>query len=219
MSRQTSSFVTSMTCGIVLALALAGCGEEPVPPRLIGFSPATLAVPADEAIAISVEYEQNDFALQDFRWTVDAGEIDGNGAPSITYHAPADPGDYKITVAVAYGDDDATLSLDSIVKVTAPLATTAPPVAEASEPEPAQPAEQATTTADQPAEATATTAGEATEEAVAATEATPPPAAAEEGRDAEQAADSTTAARGQAVEEAAPAIAATPPTAAPVETV
>lgn len=215
MSRQTST-VTSMTYGIVLALALAGCGEEPTPPRLIGFSPAVLTVPADEAIAISVEYEENDFALQDFRWTVDAGEIEGNGAPSITYHAPADPGDYKITVAVAYGDDDTTLSLDSIVKVTAPVATTAPPVAEASEPEPAQSTEQATTTADQPAEATATSAGEATEEVAAATEETPP-AATEQGGDAEQTADSTTAASNQAVEEAAPAAAATPPTAAPIE--
>jgi ABC-type amino acid transport substrate-binding protein len=222
MFRQTSSFVILLTCGAVLGVGLAGCGEEPTPPRLISISPAVLTVPADEAIAISVEYEENDFALQDFRWTVEAGEIEGNGAPSITYQAPADPGEYKITVAVAYGEDAATLSMDSVVKVTAPVATTAPPVAEASEPAttaPTQPTERATTTVEQPAEATAAATGTATEEAVAATEEAPPSAATEQDEGAPEQTESTAAASMQAVEEAAPDAEATPSTAAPVAAV
>jgi ABC-type amino acid transport substrate-binding protein len=184
------SRLTSVARGAVLAaltLALAGCGEEPTAPRLIGFSPAVLTVPGGEAIAISVEYEENDFALQDFQWTAAAGEIEGNGAPSITYHAPPDPGDYKIAVSVAYGDDATALSLDSVIKVTEPVV--APPaVSEAIEPEtaPASPADQpATATAAAPAEpattaeSTAPAAVEAVEEAPVTGQAAEPPAAEE----------------------------------------
>ena len=137
MSRESSSLV-SMARGAVLAslaVALAGCGEEPTPPRLIGFSPAVLTVAANQALAVSVEYEENDFSLQDFQWSADAGEIEGNGAPSITYHAPADPGDYKVTVTVTYGDDGAPLSLESAIAVTAAAAAEVPAVSETTEPE------------------------------------------------------------------------------------
>ena len=94
MFRRSSSLVASLVGGTVLAalaLALAGCGEEPTPPRLISFSPAALTVPANEMLAVSVEYEENDFALPDFQWSADAGEIKGNGAPSIIYRAPRIP--------------------------------------------------------------------------------------------------------------------------------
>ena len=32
-------------------------------------------------LAVSVEYEENDFSLPDFQWSADAGEIKGNGVP------------------------------------------------------------------------------------------------------------------------------------------
>ena len=130
MSWHYSSLVGSTMRGAMLAaltLAFAGCGEEPKPPRLIGFSPDVLSVPAHETLPISVEYEENDFALQNFQWSADAGEIEGNGAPSVTYHAPADPGDYKISVTVGYGDNQ-TLSVDSLIKVTQAIGSSAPPV-------------------------------------------------------------------------------------------
>ena len=186
MSRESSSLV-SMARGAVLAslaLALAGCGEEPTPPRLIGFSPAVLTVPANQALAVSVEYEENDFSLQDFQWTADAGEIEGNGAPSITYHAPADPGDYKVTVTVTYGDDAAPLSLESAIAVTAAVATEAPAVSETTEPEtsPAEPGQSAepaaTATAEEPAAPTAADPAQAVEEAAPAAEETAAPTAA-----------------------------------------
>jgi ABC-type amino acid transport substrate-binding protein len=170
MSRQFLSLVRSVAGGAVLAtlaLALAGCGEEPVPPRLIGFSPAVLTVPGNEDLAISVEYEENDFALQNFQWTAAAGEIAGNGAPSITYHAPAEPGDYKIAVSVTYGDDETALSLDGIVKVTAAAGAAAPAISEAAEPEnaPAAPeqAAQEAVTAEAAGEEAAPATGETAE--------------------------------------------------------
>ena len=114
--------------GIIIAWLLAGCGEEPRLPRLVSFTPAELAVPTNETLAVSVEYEENDFALDDFQWRADAGAIEGNGAPSITYHAPEQPGDYRITVTTQYGDNATELSLAAVVKVTEPVATE-PPVA------------------------------------------------------------------------------------------
>jgi putative glutamine transport system substrate-binding protein len=195
MSRQFSSLVWSVAGGTALAalaLALAGCGEEPVPPRLIGLSPAVLTVPGNDDLAISVEYEENDFALQNFRWTADAGEIEGNGAPSITYHAPADPGDYKIAVSVTYGDDQAALSLDAIVKVTAAVGAPAPAVSKA-----------APAGSDRPAE-TAATAGAADEEAAPATEQTAEPTAtAEAARETDEGTAATTQAKGPAAGAAA----------------
>jgi ABC-type amino acid transport substrate-binding protein len=211
MSRESSS-VVSLARGAVLAslaLAVAGCGEEPTPPRLIGLSPAVLTVPANQALAVSVEYEENDFSLQDFQWTADAGEIEGNGAPSITYHAPADPGDYKVTVTVTYGDDAAPLSLESAIAVTAAVAAEAPAVSETAEPEtsppaPGQSAEPAATaTAEEPAEPAAADPTQAVEEAAPAAEETAEPAAA--ARAVEEAAETTATEAGRAVEEAATA--------------
>jgi polar amino acid transport system substrate-binding protein len=187
----------------VLALVLAGCGEEPTPPRLIGFSPAVLTVPGGEAIAISVEYEENDFALQDFQWTAAAGEIEGNGAPSITYHAPSEPGDYKIAVTAAYGDEDAAVSQDSLIKVTEAVAAAPPAVAETSEPgpQPAEPAQGADRATAETAAEPAAPAGEAVEEPAVAERTTEPPVVEE----AESTSEATAPAAGQAVEEAASA--------------
>ena len=98
MSRLQLHRLNALLWGVIIAWLLAGCGEEPRPPRLVSFTPVTLAVPANETLAVSVEYEENDFALDDFQWRADAGAIEGNGAPSITYHAPEQPGDYRITV-------------------------------------------------------------------------------------------------------------------------
>ena len=71
--------------GLPWVLLLAGCGEEATPPRLIGFTPPVLAVPANETLEISVAYEDQDARLEDFQWRVEAGEIEGNGTPTVTY--------------------------------------------------------------------------------------------------------------------------------------
>jgi putative glutamine transport system substrate-binding protein len=133
MSRLHLHRLNALLCGVILAWLLAGCGDEPRPPRLVSFTPATLAVPGNDTIAISVEYEENDFALDDFQWQADAGAIEGNGAPSITYRAPEQPGDYRITVTTHYGDDAKELSLAAVVKVSAPSATEPPTAAAAPE--------------------------------------------------------------------------------------
>ena len=122
-------------------ILLAACGEEPTPPRLTGFVPASPAVTAGRTLDIRVEYEANDFELDAFQWTAEAGEIEGNGKPAITWRAPDTAGSYKLTVAttaVQAGLPD--LSLSTMVEVrpapepaaseTSPAAE--PPAAEAS---------------------------------------------------------------------------------------
>ena len=122
--------------GLLPALLLAGCGEEPTPPRLIGFTPPVLAVPANETLEISVAYEDDDTRFEDFQWRVEAGEIEGNGTPTVTYRAPEQPGDYAITVTAAYGEDGTELALDGVVQVTGAIATGPPAAAGAAEAEP-----------------------------------------------------------------------------------
>jgi ABC-type amino acid transport substrate-binding protein len=134
MSRLNLHRLHTLLCGVILAWLLAGCGEEPRLPRLVSFTPAVLTVPANQTLAVSVEYEEHDFALDDFQWRADAGAIEGNGTPSITYHAPAQPGDYRITVTTHYGDAATELSLAAVVTVTAPRAPE-PPTAAAPEAE------------------------------------------------------------------------------------
>jgi polar amino acid transport system substrate-binding protein len=136
MSRLSRHCLGTLLGGFLPALLVAGCGEEPMPPRLTSFTPAVLSVPANEPLEVSVAYEENDARLEDFQWRVEAGEIEGNGAPTITYHAPEQPGEYGITVTVTHGDDAAGLSLDSVIEVTQPIATEAPSIAEAAETEP-----------------------------------------------------------------------------------
>lgn len=121
----------ALLCAVLAVSSLVACGEEPTPPRLLGFSPTVLSVPANEALEISVAYEDNDVRLADFEWRVEAGEIEGNGAPTVTYHAPAQPGEYAITVTAAYGEDGDQLRLDSVIEVTEAIATEPPAVAEA----------------------------------------------------------------------------------------
>ena len=133
MSRLHLHRPSTLLCGVIIAWLLAGCGEEPRLPRLVSFTPTALTVPANETLAVSVEYEENDFALDDFQWSADAGAIEGNGAPSITYHAPEQPGDYRITVTTHYGDNATELSLAAVVKVTEPSATE-PPIAATTQP-------------------------------------------------------------------------------------
>jgi ABC-type amino acid transport substrate-binding protein len=118
-------------------LLLAGCGEEPTPPRLIGFNPPVLAVPASETLEITVAYEDDGDQLGDFRWRAEAGEIEGNGTPTITYRAPEQPGDYALAVTAAYGDEGDDLTLDAVVQVTPAIATEPPAIAEASGAQPA----------------------------------------------------------------------------------
>ena len=47
----------ALLCGLVPAFLLAACGEEPAPPRLTGFTPAVLSVPANEPLEISASAE------------------------------------------------------------------------------------------------------------------------------------------------------------------
>ena len=129
MSRLHLHRLGTLLCGIPAALLLAGCGEDPAPPRLVGFIPAVLSVPANETLEISLAYEDDDARLEDFQWRVEAGEIEGDGAPTVTYRAPEQPGEYDISVTAAPGEDDAGLSLDSVVVVTQPIATEPPAVA------------------------------------------------------------------------------------------
>ena len=132
-------------CGLLALLFLAGCGEEPTPPRLIGFTPPVLAVPANETLEISVTYEDQDARLEDFQWRVEAGEIEGNGTPTVAYRAPEQPGDYALAVTAAYGEDGTALTLDGVVQVTQAIATGPAAVVAASEtePEPAAGSERA----------------------------------------------------------------------------
>lgn len=151
----------------VLSLTLAACGEEPKkPPELTGFSPATPSVNANESLSIKVNYQENDFPLTDFKWTAEAGAIEGDGQAEITYQAPDAAGDYKLTVTVVYGEDDTQLSLDTTVEVL--------PVETAPEPTPA--AEAAPSTEDAAAQPAPTEdAGEATTPAEATTPTEPAP--------------------------------------------
>ena len=123
-------------CGLLAVLFLAGCGEEPTPPRLIGFTPPVLAVPANETLEISVTYEDQDARLEGFQWRVEAGEIEGNGTPTVAYRAPEQPGDYALAVTAAYGEDGTALTLDGVVQVTQAIATGPAAVVAASETEP-----------------------------------------------------------------------------------
>jgi polar amino acid transport system substrate-binding protein len=134
MSRLHLHRLQALLCGLLPALLLAACGEEPMPPRLTGFTPPVLAVPANETLEITVIYEDDDARLEDFQWRVEAGEIEGNGAPTVTYRAPEQPGDYALAVTAAYGDEGDELTLDAVVQVTPALAP--PAVAEATAPQP-----------------------------------------------------------------------------------
>ena len=58
MSRLHLHRPSTLLGGLIVAWLLTGCGEEPRPPRLVSFTPATLAVPANETLAVSVEYEE-----------------------------------------------------------------------------------------------------------------------------------------------------------------
>jgi aspartate/glutamate/glutamine transport system substrate-binding protein len=111
---------------------LAACGEEPAPPRLTGFVPPNPSVIAGESVDIGVEYEANDLKLKAFQWSAEAGEIEGNGKPAITWRAPDTAGDYKLTVTTASAQEGMPdLSLNTVVKVL-PASTPEPVVSEAS---------------------------------------------------------------------------------------
>lgn len=199
MSRLHFHRLRMLLYGVLPALLMAGCGEEPTPPRLTGFAPAVLSVPANEALEISVAYEDTDGRLEDFQWQVEAGAIEGNGTPAVTYRAPEQPGDYAIAVTAAYGDDGDQLRLDSVVQVTQAIATEPPAVAETTAVEreiaaETEPAAQAAAPGEQGAPAAGTRATPAPEQATAAAEG-PPASTPEEAIDqARQALEQVTAA-------------------------
>jgi ABC-type amino acid transport substrate-binding protein len=208
MSRLHLHRLRTLLCGLLPGLLLAGCGEEPAPPRLIGFIPPVLAVPANETLEISVAYEGDDARLEEFQWRVEAGAIEGNGAPTITYRAPEQPGDYAIAVTAAYGDDGDELSLDGVVKVTPAIATEPPAIAEATE---AQPGPTGAAERTGATEQAATAGEERTSDADSATAGAPeqPTAAGSAGKAIERARQTleqvtTAAAGGQAASTASP---------------
>jgi aspartate/glutamate/glutamine transport system substrate-binding protein len=177
MSRLSLHRLGPLLCCLLPALLLAGCGEDPAPPRLTGFSPTVLSVPANEPLEIRVAYQDEGARLEDFRWRVEAGQIQGDGGPTITYQAPEQPGEYGITVTAKQRDDATELSLESVVVVTQAIATEpapagAPPAAETDEPaapeqagaEPARPGVPAATS-DAPERATAAAEGTTRQEA------------------------------------------------------
>ncbi len=149
----------------VAGLILAACGEEPRPPSLTGFTPPDPAVSAGEALDLRVEYEANDYALDAFEWTAEAGAIEGNGKAAITYRAPDAAGAYKLTVTASVaGGDLAPLSLDTLVEVRpapAPAVSEAPPGGRS----PGQRAAEAARAALQATTSEATEAGEGVTEA------------------------------------------------------
>jgi ABC-type amino acid transport substrate-binding protein len=149
---------------------LAACGEEATPPSLTGFTPPDPSVDAGGTLAIRVEYEANDYALDTFEWTAEAGAIEGNGKAAITYRAPDTAGAYKLTVSASVaGSDLAPLSLDTLVEVRpapAPAASQSPVAApSAAQPSAGQRAAAAARAALQAAGPEATEAGEAASEA------------------------------------------------------
>lgn len=178
--------------GLLIAVAtvlLAGCGGESTPPRLVNFSPVVLLVPTDESVAIRVVYERNDFELTRFSWTVEAGEVEGDGGAEIVYTAPSEPGDYRISVTAAYGEGEEAgeLSLAGVVKI---IPGTSRLVAEGTG-EPGQRAQ--TATSEGPAEK-GSAAVEVTEDAAPPEgEAAPADDASDEQVDAPQPAESQTA--------------------------
>ena len=132
-------------CGLLAGFAPGGLwrgADAAAPDRL---HPARARVPANETLEISVAYEDQDARLEDFQWRVEAGEIEGNGTPTVTYRAPEQPGDYAIAVTAAYGEDGTALTLDGVVQVTQAIATGPAAVVAASEtePEPAAGSERA----------------------------------------------------------------------------
>jgi ABC-type amino acid transport substrate-binding protein len=153
-------------CAAAAALALlVACGEEPTPPRLTGFIPADPSVAAGESIGIRVTYEANDFELDAFEWTAEAGSIEGNGEPAITYRAPDAAGSYKLTVATtAVQDGLPALRLSTTVEVLAApapaISETSPAAEPAAQPGPGQRAAEAARAALRGAESRAASAGE-----------------------------------------------------------
>ena len=61
MSRLRLHRLRTLLCGLLPALLLAGCGEEPTPPRLTGFNPPVLAVPASETLEITAFERARDY--------------------------------------------------------------------------------------------------------------------------------------------------------------
>jgi ABC-type amino acid transport substrate-binding protein len=144
---------------------LAACGEEPTPPSLTGFTPPNPSVGAGETLDLRVEYDANDYALDSFEWTAEAGAIEGNGKAAITYRAPDAAGAYKLTVTASVaGRDLAPLSLDTLVEVR-PAPAAAVSQAPAAEPSAGQRAAAAARAALQATTSEATEAGEEVSEA------------------------------------------------------
>jgi ABC-type amino acid transport substrate-binding protein len=121
---------------VVALISLAACGEEPTPPALTSFVPANPSVAAGQTIDIRVAYEGHDFELDAFQWTAEAGEIEGNGKPEITWRAPDTAGSYKLTVtttAVQDGLPDLSLSTTVAVLPASKPAVSEGPAAETAE--------------------------------------------------------------------------------------
>jgi len=101
--------------GLILAVALSGCGGQPdtqpvqAPPEPVNSSPIIADLQADAQLVqplgkanITCTASDPDGDELTYRWTTSGGTIDSTGA-AVTWTAPADPGSYMITAVVSDG--------------------------------------------------------------------------------------------------------------------
>ena len=110
---------------IALTLLIGGCfheSEQPQLPNLLGFEPSPPSVTVNESIDIVIKFSDADKRIVNLFWTVEAGKFTGgqgigDGQATISYQAPAVPGDYGLMVSVEYSDAEEPISHYAKLKV------------------------------------------------------------------------------------------------------